>query len=450
MKETEIREIEGRFWQPDSSQKFYGRISFARDDGLRVHFVGADLGQSAPNGLPRPARSPVLFGEDLANAPLTLLGFVPLNWRYHGWPGTQNNVIDGRADRLLIGGHFSTTREAVAALAHASLHGLEELLIGTRIEGGPLRRPQSDMDSDFLSVDAGSGVALLLIVTRIPLSAERSELRATSQWTCDPPIAFEDLEGNYLEPLRDLVLFATRQQSFIKSFSFRSSPSEQKSVEVLQRPHPVPREEPEPYSLSLNLSDHGDPGMIIQSWYSLHRKVGPVWDTFFAAIDRRESLLEDRLLGLLAFAEGYDRAMRPDDKPLTASEEQQAAALIRSAIPQKHIRSVYISAINHANSFTLKQRLDYLTTRAMESLGGMWDLDPSLLISRLADTRNWLIHWGKRGAHAIDDTEEMIDLISSLIVILYVNIVRDLGLDAEAGATVIASGWRLEKLPYSR
>jgi hypothetical protein len=41
----------------------------------------------------------------------------------------------------------------------------------------------------------------------------------------------------------------------------------------------------------------------------------------------------------------------------------------------------------------------------------------------------------------------MVDLVRSLIVVLYVNMLRQLGLDAEAAGDVIASGWRLEELP---
>jgi len=76
-----------------------------------------------------------------------------------------------------------------------------------------------------------------------------------------------------------------------------------------------------------------------------------------------------------------------------------------------------------------------------------WDLDSRLLCDELYETRNWMIHWGERGAHVVDDTADMVLLVRRLIVVLYVNMLLDLGLDEEAAARVIGSGWRLETLP---
>ena len=76
-----------------------------------------------------------------------------------------------------------------------------------------------------------------------------------------------------------------------------------------------------------------------------------------------------------------------------------------------------------------------------------WDLDSALLRDQLYETRNWMIHWGERGVHVVDETAAMVLLVRRLIVVLYVNLWLDLGLDEEAAARVIGSGWRLEGLP---
>ncbi|MEX0972641.1 MAG: hypothetical protein WDZ46_05230 [Solirubrobacterales bacterium] len=109
-----------------------------------------------------------------------------------------------------------------------------------------------------------------------------------------------------------------------------------------------------------------------------------MWGLFFSALDRPESLLEDRLLGLLAFAEGCDRALRAT-APLTDEEEKAARKAVREALTDKRVRSIYSGAINHANSWTLRERLDHQIATAMESLGEFWDLDAELFSGQLSD-----------------------------------------------------------------
>jgi hypothetical protein len=200
------------------------------------------------------------------------------------------------------------------------------------------------------------------------------------------------------------------------------------------------------YALALNLGDQDEPASIVESWFELRDRVGPVWGLFFAALDRPESLLEDRLLGLLSFAEGYDRALR-SNQPLSEEQEKAAKAAIRKALTDKRVRAVYSGAVNHANSQTLRERLNFLITRATSVLGDWWDLDEDGLRDELYDTRNWLVHWGERGPRVIEDAQGIVDLVRRLIVVLYVNLLLDLGLDDEAAGDVIASGWRLEGLP---
>ena len=88
-----------------------------------------------------------------------------------------------------------------------------------------------------------------------------------------------------------------------------------------------------------------------------------------------------------------------------------------------------------------------MTSRALDVLDAWWDLDGELLCAELKDTRNWLIHWGKPGKHVVEDPQDIVDLVRRLIVVMYVNILLDLGLDHHAAAKVIGSGWRLEGLP---
>jgi hypothetical protein len=197
----------------------------------------------------------------------------------------------------------------------------------------------------------------------------------------------DELERDYLLPLRDLVNFATRRQSYVLSLSVDPDIQNRRTASVIRAPIPRPRAAPEVYALALNLSSQADPAALIAKWFELRRRVGAVWSLFFTALGNAESL-EDRFLGLLSFAEGFDRALRPDAAPLSEEEEKEAKAAIRKALPDRRVRAVYRAAVNHANAPTLRERLGYLIERSWEALGGSWEVEADLLRDELSDTRN--------------------------------------------------------------
>jgi hypothetical protein len=306
---SEPEVVEGHFWLPgEEGHRFYGRLEYDIEHGVQAHFVDTNLIQHAPDGPVQPGAIDVLHGEALGGTPLTLQGFYPAKWRLTGMRPSGDDVIDGVVRRLLRGAHIPVDEEPRAAIAGTSLKGLREFLIGGIVDGGPLQVPVEDLRGENLNVELAGGVSLLLNVHRQPTMGRvdrHSEVVASAQWSCDPPISLDDLEEHWIGPLKNLILFATRAQSYVLALGLHPDPSDPgSSIRVLQRPYPPPREVPEVYALALNLRESGDPGRLIRSWFDLHDRVGPVWGLFFAALDRPESLLEDRLLGLLAFADG--------------------------------------------------------------------------------------------------------------------------------------------------
>ena len=57
--------IEGQFWLPDQDRRFYGRIEYDQDQGIRLHFVDAALTRRRrENGCPdAPARAAQYVAE---------------------------------------------------------------------------------------------------------------------------------------------------------------------------------------------------------------------------------------------------------------------------------------------------------------------------------------------------------------------------------------------------
>ncbi|HTA13839.1 MAG TPA: HEPN domain-containing protein, partial [Solirubrobacteraceae bacterium] len=319
-----------------------------------------------------------------------------------------------------------------------------------QIEGGPLRRPMGPHGVEVLSVEVDRGVSLLLAASRQDGFREGERypsLGVNAQWDLDPPIPVSQLQIDYIGPLQDLILFATRRQSYVTRVAAHLQTGSPLIVPILEQAYPRPQEAPPLYALALNLGWLDKPDALIAKWFALHRKVGPVWDQFFSVLDRPESILEHRLLALMSFAEGYHRTLH-SQPPLTKSQQKQAEKAIRDALKPmpERVRGIYKAALGHVNSQGQRERLEYLTTKALNVLDA-WGLNPEIFCKELHDTRNWMIHWGKKGSHVIEDDQNLFDLVRKLIVVMYVNLLLDLGVDDETTAKTIGSGWRLEGLP---
>jgi ApeA N-terminal domain 1 len=180
----------------------------------------------------------------------------------------------------------------------------------------------------------------------------------------------------------------------------------------------------------------------LQAWFALHRQIGPVWQLLFSTLQRTTGLLENRFLNLVAFAEGYHRAMH-DQPPLTPEQAKAATKAALASIPDSKTRRVYRDALAHANSQSQAQRVSELTGRCLAVLDA-WELDTAAFTREVKDTRNWLNHWGKRGKHTHDDGPGLSILVAHLEVILYANLMLDLGMTDLEVAKAIGSGWRLD------
>lgn len=450
MSQFDDKSFEGRFWLPGDRHRSYGRVVFDHQEGVRLHLVDTNLTRwKDAEGPGAPPYAEVLHGETLGGTPVTVLDLYITHWSVQGFGPSAGDVVDGFGGQLLRGVHVHRADEVVALTAGCSLHGLEEFLTGGAVDAGVLS-PSTDphAPADVLVIPLQRAELRLSAHRRWSLSrgTETKEISVSAHWEFDPALSLPEIEREYLGPLMDLVHFATRRESYLIGLTAHMAADHSDSVEVLQRAHPRPQRDREVYALALNLAEQDAPDQIIARWYDLRRKIGPVWGVFFAAIDRSESLLEDRLLGLLAFAEGYHRTLH-DSPPLTRKQQKDATRAIREALTDKKVRRIYRAALAHANSQTQRERLEFLVLRALEVLGDWWYVDHEVLASRLIHTRNWLVHWGGRGRHVVDDTEGMVQLLRGLTLVLYVNLLLDLGLSQKDAAGVVGSGWRLEGAP---
>jgi len=196
----------------------------------------------------------------------------------------------------------------------------------------------------------------------------------------------------------------------------------------------------------VNLGRASDPDKVVCAWFKLRATVGAVWPSFFATLCAND-LLESRFLNMMAFMEGYHRAVR-DRPPLTLDQERLGRSAIKAALVDvpAPVRKVFSMRIRHANSQTQKERLEALATDVQTVLEHRWAFDPKGQSRAMVDTRNWMTHWGSRTKHVDDSPEAVFRFLRQLELIGYVAILRDLQLEQDEIFSAIAHGWLNDNL----
>jgi hypothetical protein len=440
-------ELEGRFWTPADHTRFYGRLTHGPQDGPIFHFVDTTLASDGHRGPSGPID--VLLGETLGGLRLSVFDFFTTHWRDYGLG--SGNTLEGFAQSVLTGVWLDAGGDLQITGLGVDLHGLRELLNGGEVDPGPLHASSDEHGrGGQLSVTLGDGVELGLRVGEsrsVSAITEHSELTARAFLKLQAPMRIADVEARWLDPLRDLVLFATRRQSYVRNLKLVADPPLDQEAQILRRPYPRPdaRGERAVYSLALNLAGLDAPERLFQSWFALHARIGPVWQLFFSTLASSGGLLENRFLNMVAFAEGYHRALH-DQPPLTSAQDRAAKKVVLDALRDSAVRRVYREAVAQANSQSQRARLAWLVQRALRVLDS-WQLDGAEFCTQVSHTRNWLVHWGKRGEQAAEDPAGLAQLVDRLEVVLYVNLMLDLGLSGLQVAEQVASGWRLQWPP---
>jgi hypothetical protein len=438
---------EGWFWLLDDDEPFYGSMRHTAPDGPRFHFVGRERLKIIPWPRTEEPEPRTLHGTTLEGTALTVNGFLPT---HAAWSGSGGSDVDGVAESVVRGAHIAQDAAVEVTALVATLHRLPELLTGTQIEPG-LLDPRRDSGTpspkgDHLGVTLDDGVELLLHAgTQVSgtWQQQTSTVEATVQITVAEPQPTNQVERAYVDGMLELVGFATRRSSRVRSLAFHTP---ERAFTVLRKPWPQPDlRERELYSIALNLAEVDDAVELIRSWFSLRTQVGPVWSLFFTTVDDPHLLLENRFLNLMAFAEGYHRALR-DRPPLTADQEKAAKAAIKDALPDRTVRKVFNDAMLHANTQPQGDRIDELVKEAVAALG-FWQVDAETFRREAVQTRNWMTHWGNRTRHVADDPARLLKCTRQLELVLYVALLRDLHLPDKETKQVVGRGWRFEGLP---
>jgi hypothetical protein len=448
----EPQEFEGWFWRPGENERFYGRLQHDPVSGSSVHFFDAptidplELTPLLPVG-------GLLLGELPGEVPVTLEGFFPERWT--SVSGQSTGEVDGFAQTVYRGCHLDD-RGLVADRAEVDLVGLDDALVGVLRDTGILH-PGAGQQIGRLREGAQLDVVLK---DGAELTMWAEEQGTTSGWSStttlrtavsvalSSAIPAEHLESEYVEPLRQFVVFSTRSTSSTRRLSYARSSSGE-AVDTLGQPWPtVRRPRRLPGKLTLNLRRIKDPSLCVTRWFSLRQQVGPVWQLLFAVLGRDDGLIEDRFLNLMAFAEGYHRALR-DSPPLTSQQAKAARDSVKHALKGHPtiVREAFNRSLSHANSQSQRERLVDLSHDAVAVLGAAWELDVDEECRVMVDTRNWMTHWGGRTRRVVDHAAGLGLMVHRLELILYASVLHDLRLRPAEVTESIFYGWQDEGFP---
>jgi hypothetical protein len=395
-----------------------------------------------------------VLGELAGGQPVTLYPFYPTQVQTTGFQPTTTTV-DGFAGTMFIGTHIQPEASLEADTLGASLHDLDATAMGVIADKG-LLNPHAGSHAgtftggesrEFLLPDGGILVLHAGESGTTGAGGLHVETHAGMHVTAPSAMATDELERKYLEPIRELVVLCTRRPSYVQTVSFGSSSDPRSQIAVLRRPWPSPSTRANrQQQLGLNLARVSNPDEVIWDWFELRARVGAVWRSFFSTLSA-EDLLESRFLNLMAFMEGYHRAVR-DSPPLTEHQEQAGIDAITAALKdvEPSVRDIFRMRLQHVNSQTQKERLIHLATDVQSVLGDRWPFDPTDQSRAMVDTRNWMTHWGLKTKHVDDSPEALVSFYRQLELIAYVAILRDLQLGDDEIFSAIAHGWLHDNL----
>jgi ApeA-like protein len=207
---------DARFWLPgDREHLCYGYLRYAPDRGPEVHVMDAPL---VPGfGQPPMTEIALFHGETLGGQPFTLLdGFLTNVSEMFGGGGPGGSIADALFATLVRGAHANGIDDVRGGEAIVEMDGLLDLLIGGKV-GQALLRVTAEKDShDQIAFDLPFGTLILRAGAGGSFSPteRKHSLGASASVRLDDELLLSQID-RLLGPLRDLIVFATREPSFI-------------------------------------------------------------------------------------------------------------------------------------------------------------------------------------------------------------------------------------------
>jgi hypothetical protein len=401
------------------------------------------LGDDAP----REART--LYGETPAGTPMSMQRVQFFGGEAD--PLTGIGLVRYVADELIFGAHADSENEVEVDLLSVSFRGLREWLTGwTKDTTSPLA-PVNLVESSAEAVsakpsdEARLSVSIELDGVNMQARVDRSvattgrfrtvyETTARLHFKAEQPKTLAAWRAEWVQPLRDLVLFGTREQTVILSLRGRNE-NGRTEIRVYQAPDVVVSapDHSEYYQRDLlpaGIWDQDGFEDLIRTWRELYQRLGPVAPALFEVWNTVDMPPLTRLLRLTSCAEGYHRKLH-DRPPFTPSEHDAMVEAMIAALPEESglvpdPRDHYRKELAHANRESQAKRFRRLVTAAARADVRL-KREAQAIAESLSKWRNDQTHLA--GELTMPPRDELLLLNAVLTYVLEANVLLDLGIE---------------------
>ena len=432
----------------------FGTASFSADEGVHVRVMG-------PGGDPFAASPPAfaLWGQTLAGESCTLLP-ARVNHQAGTLGGDAERDIVGRV--FVRGAHLRELAELPFQRARLRFPGLREFL--WHPHRGPVGLTEREERGETIHervVNVPGARLTFRLQWEGPsaLHEQRRERPGEVEVELEQPRDFDGWMSDWVRPLQYLLVFTMREPSrpeaFVAVLELPSEPlwwkpneprgTETHEIEFIQQESllllPGPRWGYTRLLFSLGeLLDETD--NVMARWFDNHRRLDTSAEFLFGALNTRLRL-EDVLLNLTSAAEGYHREFH-DEQPLTDERHKALTAAMLARCATSAERTVYKSAIEHANSPSQRRRLRLLYRRAATAVPQRKDAIERH-VTQLIETRNYVVHQDAKHAD-VREGNELSLLLQRLVMVLQANILLDLGFPADGCGGYLRRSYQGERV----
>jgi len=448
--------LETFWWRPDDDGRppndgtqppSHGTLRFTPDHGveLTVFDLLTDL-----TPLQVPGRLHALFGETLEHKPCVLFDALPITSSGSLF-GAHNHLVV-HAHQFVLGEHVPSPDDVESKTFDVRLRGLLEWLTAAhRVNPGQVRHgltPEGTPEGRSVGLP---GSQLTLGFDWSARSAQVTDEHATATFSFEEPVSLKRFLADWLQPLQDLVVLATREQSMLESLRLRRYDERRADhlhpairvaassdhwnswyLEVVRTPNVRlrPQRQSEYQQVLLPASALADDlEGSLRRWYELRWQLREAGTSFFNSLNQDSTSLNRRLLDTMSFAESYHRLRHSANAPLAKAEHRRVRDIMLDCIDDHPQRERYKRALDYANRPDNSERITDLFARA-RSVDVAVDIQEETLPGQLVATRNYLTHWGDRTAKVLDGVGRFYG-VRRLMVVLQANLLLDLGLAPE-------------------
>jgi len=443
-------ELRGFWWLPERpDDKVAGILTFPAEESIRLELIGAlkDLPDLVNSQSPE-----VVLG--IADGKLVTLVDCIESRISLSLPGCMSQSFV--AAMALVGAHFDSTekmmfnRVDVQYPLLADWAGVSGITPKYRFEGKCVRGCEVNYEwpeEQIVPLKEGTLRITYGVQTGGDLLREFKVRHSTlMRFDCTLPKSFEELYREIVCPMQYFLCLATGESNYPTSLTVYSPLH---TIELPQRERePIPievrwsgmhageyqSERIHSDSMRFQLKDvKAQCARLISRWFELSHELGEILGLFYNTLHTPHMYLEYEFLSVMQALEAYHR-FRKNNCENPPEEHEKRLDEILKAVPEPH-KCWLKEKLAFSNEPSLHKRLRELLDNhylVMADLVGSTDDSINRFVTRVKDTRNYLIHHNDRLRNKVLTGAQLFSATRVLIFLFEACLLEDLGFSEES------------------